>query len=76
MPSYKYRVLFPDGRIGRGKILALTKNQAIESLKSESVQPIMVKKMNDTKKYKRLNYKKMNKANEKAIEIKGKIKTK
>ncbi len=76
MPSYKYRVLFPDGRIGRGKILALTKNQAIESLKSESVQPIMVKKMNDTKKYKRLNYKKMNKANEKAIEMERKKKEK
>ena len=50
MPSYKYRVIFDNGKIGRGKILALNKNHAISSLKSENVQPIMIKKMRENKK--------------------------
>ena len=73
MPSYKYRVLFEDGKIGRGRILALSKSHAIESLKNESVQPIMIKRMKESKKkYKKLNYKKMSKA--RAIALKKKKK--
>ena len=60
MPSYKYRVIFDNGKIGRGKILALNKNHAISSLKSENVQPIMIKKMRENKKkYKKVDYRKI-----------------
>lgn len=60
MPSYKYRVIFDNGKIGRGKILALNKVQAIESLKNEEVQPIMIKRVKENKrKYKKFDYNKM-----------------
>lgn len=57
MPSYKYRVIFENGKIGRGRILALNKAQAIESLKKEEVQPILIKRVKETKKrYKKFDY--------------------
>lgn len=57
MPSYKYRVIFDDGKIGRGRILALNKNHAIESLKKENIQPIMVKRIREkNNKYKKPDY--------------------
>lgn len=60
MPSYKYRVIFENGKIGRGKILALNKTHAIESLKNEDVQPIMIKRVRENKKkYKKFDYNKM-----------------
>lgn len=63
MPSYKYRVIFDNGKIGRGKILALNKTHAIESLKNEDVQPILVKRVkeNSKRKYKKFDYNKMRK---------------
>lgn len=62
MPSYKYRVLLDTGKIARGKILALNKSHAIESLKNESVQPIAIKRMNEnSRKYKRPDYSKIRK---------------
>lgn len=33
MPNYKYRVIFEDGKIGRGKIVAQSRAQAIDMLK-------------------------------------------
>lgn len=60
MPSYKYRVIYENGKIGRGRILAKNKAHAIESLKSDNVQPILVKKQKDNqKKFRRLDYKKI-----------------
>lgn len=60
MPSYKYRVIYENGKIGRGRILAQNKLHAIESLKNDNVQPILVKKQKDNqKKFKRLDYKKI-----------------
>lgn len=60
MPSYKYRVIYENGKIGRGRILAKNKAHAIESLKNDNVQPILVKKQKDAKKkFKRLDYKKL-----------------
>lgn len=62
MPSYKYRVLLDNGKLARGKILALNKSHAIESLKNENVQPIVIKRMKDgSRKYKRLDSKKIKK---------------
>lgn len=73
MPSYKYRVIFENGKIGRGKILALNKAQAIESLKSEDVQPIMIKRLKENKKrYKRFDYNRIEKRNETVNRIKRK----
>ena len=51
MPNYKYRVIFEDGRIGRGKIIAANRASAIDKLKTDNNQPIMLKKMNDYAKY-------------------------
>lgn len=68
MPSYKYRVLLESGRIGRGKINALNKYKAIEVLKEESMQPVYIKRLyKNQKKYKRLDYKKLEKANQKVF---------
>lgn len=50
MPSYKYRVIFEDGKLGHGKIMALNKSHAIESLKKENIQPIAIKKLKEKKK--------------------------
>lgn len=77
MPSYKYRVIFENGKIGRGKILALNKSQAIESLKSEDVQPIMIKRLKENKKrYKRFDYNRIEKRNETVSRVKRKKKKK
>lgn len=57
MPSYKYRVLLDNGKLARGKILAVNKSHAIDSLKNENVQPISIKRMKEnSKKYKRPDY--------------------
>ena len=50
MPSYKYRVLLEDGKVSRGKIMALNKSHAMESLKKDKIQPIAIKKINEQKK--------------------------
>ena len=47
MPSYKYRVLLEDGKVSRGKIMALNKSHAMESLKKDKIQPIAIKKINE-----------------------------
>lgn len=59
MPSYKYRVLFEDGKLGRGRIMALNKSLAIDSLKKDGTQPILVKRMKDKNKYRRPDYDKL-----------------
>ena len=59
MPNYKYRVMYENGKIGRGRIMGVNKAHVIDSLKNDNVQPIMVKKITQhQKKYKRLDYKK------------------
>lgn len=64
MPSYKYRVIYEDGKLGHGKIMALNKSHAMESLKKENIQPIMIKKMPEKRaRYKRLDYDKIAKKN-------------
>lgn len=70
MPNYKYRVVFEDGKLGRGKIFAQSRAQAIEMLKKNNIQPISVEKMRDAKqkKFKRLDYAKLAK-NKSKIEI-------
>lgn len=74
MPSYKYRVIFDDGKIGRGRILALNKNHAIESLKRENIQPIMVKKIKEKNKhYKRPDYARIRRSEKDAIKNAGGI---
>lgn len=65
MPNYKYRVIFEDGKIGRGKITAQNRSQAIEMLKKNNIQPYLVERMHETrqkKKYKRLDYAKIAKS--------------
>ena len=75
MPSYKYRVLLDDGRVARGKILALNKSHAIESLKNENVQPIAIKRMKEnSKRYKKIDYNKLKKAIVKQSRNKAKAK--
>lgn len=70
MPSYKYRVIFDNGKIGRGRILALNKTHAIESLKNEKVQPIMIKRLKENKKkYKKFDYNKIRKRAESSDNI-------
>ena len=62
MPNYKYRVIFEDGRIGRGKIIAANRASAIDKLKTDNNQPIMLKKMNDYAKYNtKVDYRKIKK---------------
>lgn len=64
MPSYKYRVIFEDGKVGHGKIMALNKSHAMESLKKDGIQPISIKKLPEKRqKYKRLDYNKIEKEN-------------
>ena len=64
MPSYKYKVIFEDGKLGHGKIMALNKSHAMESLKKDKIQPIAIKKMPEKRaKYKRLDYNKLEKQN-------------
>lgn len=64
MPSYKYKVIFEDGKLGHGKIMALNKSHAMESLKKDKIQPIAIKKMPEKRtKYKRLDYSKLEKKN-------------
>lgn len=62
MPNYKYRVIFEDGKIGRGKITAQNRSQAIEMLKKNNIQPFLVERTREVKqkkKYKRLDYAKI-----------------
>ncbi|MEG2348304.1 MAG: type II secretion system F family protein [Clostridia bacterium] len=75
MPSYKYRVIYQDGKLGRGRIMALNKSLAIDSLKKDGTQPIFVEKMKDNKKkYKRLDYEKLIKEDKKQrVKESGKI---
>lgn len=62
MPNYKYRVIYEDGKIGRGRVMGLNKAHVIDTLKKDNTQPIMIKKIQEhKKKYKRLDYKKMSK---------------
>lgn len=62
MPSYKYRAMDEEGNIVRGKILAINKDKAIESLKEENVQPIAVVRLYEQKsKYKNIDSSKINK---------------
>lgn len=63
MPSYKYRVIFEDGKVGHGKIMALNKSHAMESLKKDRIQPISIKTSRKRQKYKRLDYNKIEKEN-------------
>ena len=64
MQSYKYRVIFEDGKVGHGKIMALNKSHAMESLKKDRIQPISIKKLPEKRqKYKRLDYNKIEKEN-------------
>lgn len=49
MPDYKYRALLRDGKIIRGKMLAINKHQVILKLKEAKIQPIIVKKMKTSK---------------------------
>ena len=66
MPSYKYRVLLENGRIGRGKITATNKAKAIELLKGKTLQPIYIKRLYENKKkYRRLDYKRIERENQK-----------
>ena len=68
MPSYKYRVLMENGRIGRGKVTAVNKAKAIENLKDDQLQPIYIKRLYENKKkYRRLDYRKIERANRKAF---------
>lgn len=62
MPDYKYRALLRDGKIIRGKMLAINKHQVIIKLKEAKIQPIIVKKMKTSKVYKGNNIKKAPKA--------------
>ncbi|MDF2866092.1 MAG: type secretion system protein GspF [Clostridia bacterium] len=48
MPDYKYRALLRDGKVIRGKMLAINKHQVIVKLKEAKIQPIVVKKMKTT----------------------------
>ena len=76
MPSYKYRVLLDNGKIARGKILALNKSQAINNLKDENVQPIALIKMKDnSKRYKRPDYAKIKKERIKTSRVVERAKT-
>lgn len=60
MPSYKYRVIYEDGKIGRGRILAKSKAHAIESLKNDNVQPVSIQRQNDPhKRFKKIDYKRL-----------------
>lgn len=49
MPDYKYRALLRDGKIIRGKILAINKHQVMVKLKDAKIQPIIIKKMKTTR---------------------------
>ena len=61
MPDYKYRIINEDGKVTRGKINATSKANALENLKRNNNQPIMIKKMNEsTIKRKRVDYNKIN----------------
>ena len=60
MPNYKYKVVFSDGKIGRGTIMATSKAHAIESLKKDNNQPVKIKRLRDSsQRYKKLDYNKI-----------------
>lgn len=61
MPDYKYRIIGEDGKVSRGKINATSKSNALENLKRNNNQPIMIKKMNESIiRRKRVDYNKIN----------------
>lgn len=61
MPDYKYRIIGEDGKVSRGKINATSKTNALENLKRNNNQPIMIKKMNESViKRRRVDYNKIN----------------
>lgn len=61
MPSYRYKAMAEDGTISVGRILALDKVSAINSLKEDRLQPINIKELNDRKKkFENINYSKFN----------------
>lgn len=47
MPNYKYKVILENGEIDSGKIMALNKAHALESLKKDKIQPISITKLPD-----------------------------
>lgn len=74
MPDYKYRIIGEDGKVSRGKINATSKTNALENLKRNNNQPIMIKKMNESIiKRRRVDY---NKINAEALNTKEKVKKK
>lgn len=57
MPSYRYKAMAEDGTISVGRILALDKESAINSLKEDMLQPINIKELKNRKKeFKNTNY--------------------
>ncbi|MCX8073990.1 MAG: type II secretion system F family protein [Clostridia bacterium] len=50
MPDYKYRAALRDGKIVRGKMVAVNKSQVITKLKMSKIQPISIKRMKETRK--------------------------
>lgn len=50
MPSYRYKAIAEDGTISVGRILALDKESAINSLKEDKLQPISIKELSKRKK--------------------------
>lgn len=57
MPSYRYKAMAEDGTISVGRILALDKESAINSLKEDMLQPINIKEIKKRKKeFKTTNY--------------------
>lgn len=52
MPDFKYRASLRDGKIIRGKIVAVNKSQAISKLKFSKIQPITVKRLKEVKRRK------------------------
>lgn len=57
MPDYKYRAALKDGKVIRGKVVAVNKSQAINKLKVSQIQPIAIKRMRDYKKPKKSMFK-------------------
>ncbi|MDD2376535.1 MAG: type II secretion system F family protein [Clostridia bacterium] len=49
MPDYKYRAILRDGKVIRGKIIAVNKHQVITKLKDAKIQPIIIRKMKTSK---------------------------
>ncbi|MDO4283330.1 MAG: type II secretion system F family protein [Clostridia bacterium] len=66
MPSYKYKAMSQDGSVSIGRILAMDKNSAIDSLKKDNLQPITIQKISEKKRaYKKVNYKRLDREKKK-----------